>query len=324
MKWNKQLYEYEVNPPENVWDKIVHDLDNDHLLFKDRLNHAEISPPPELWDNIIHDLENDHLIFKTQLKNATILPPNTVWQNILEQIEPAKEKKVIIINIPTIFRIAAAASIIGILFFTSNYFFSKKAVEHETAVVKPKIPATTQQPVSPYIRKETQASSSGKKYIASASDINKKLKSTRFSNDAIESFSEHSFQLPTMAAVSPVPASVTDRYDVHEGFSRHVRNLKGEIREDVTLLDLPNSYFFMTGPDGQSIRVSSKFRNTIQYLNGSNTEELLDVILKESRYWKNRFRTWKEEVNNATFMPAPSNFMDIPELMRLLDQNIRN
>lgn len=104
-------------------------------------------------------------------------------------------------------------------------------------------------------------------------------------------------------------------------FSKRVRNLKGEIKEDITLLDLPNSYFLMTGPDGQSIRVSSKFRNTIQYLNGAGNEELLDVILRESRYWKNIFREWKEKVSNSTFVPAANNFMDITELTQLLHQN---
>ncbi len=324
MKWNEQLYNFEVNPPENVWNNIVHDLDNDHFIFKDRLKNAEITPPPKLWDNIIHDVENDHLIFKTQLKDATVLPPDAAWQNILDKIQSTEENKARIVKIPTIIRIVAAASIIGILFFTANYFFNNKAVEHETAEVKPQNPSNSQQPAVPYIKEEPRATTNGKKYIASATNITRKQKSARFDVESIESYSEHSFRQPSLAAVSPVPVSVTDRYDVHEGFSKYVRNLNGEIREDVTLMDLPNSYFYMTGPDGQSIRVSSKFRNTIQYLNGSSTEELLDVILKESRYWKNRFRTWKEEVNNAPFVPAPSNFMDIPELMRLLEQNGRN
>ena len=93
------------------------------------------------------------------------------------------------------------------------------------------------------------------------------------------------------------------------------------MKEDVSLLDLPNSYFLMTGPNGQSVRVSSKFRNTIQYLNGSSNEELLDVILRESRYWRNQFKEWKEEVGHSTFIPSAENFMDIAELMKLLQQH---
>lgn len=354
MNWNKQLYEFEVNPPENAWDNIVHDLDNDHLifknklkhaettppsqvwnnivqdlendhlLFKDRLKHAAITPPPNLWNNIVHDIENDHLVFKTQLRDAAILPPDTAWQNISERLNPQEEQKGRLINIATILKVAVAAAVIGILFFTTNYYFSNNAVEHETAVAQPKDSPASQQSVTPYTKGETSATESGKKYIASAADISRKRKADRLRDNAVETYTEHSYRIPSPAAVAPAPASVTDRYDVDEGFSKYVRNLKGEIREDVTLMDLPNSYFYMTGPDGQSIRVSSKFRNTIQYLNGSNTEELLDVILKESRYWKNRFKAWKEEVNNATLVPAPYNFMDIPELMRLLEQNSGN
>lgn len=320
MRWNKQLYEHEVTPPENAWNNIVHDLDNDHIIFKDKLKHAVTPPPAHLWDNIVHDLENDHLVFKEQLRHAAVLPPGSAWQNITEQLNAPGEQKTKVIRMPAIVRIAAAAAIIGILFFTANYYISNKAVEPETAVVQPR-DSSNVQPTAPPAGEETTVSRGEKKYIASSTVTGKKHKAGKLSNDAPDSYSGQSYGLPLPAAVPPVPESVTDRYDVHEGFGKYVRNLRGEIREDVTLMDLPNSYFYTTGPDGQSIRVSSKFRNTIQYLNGSNTEELLDVILRESRYWKNRFRTWKEEVNNASFVPAPYNFMDISELMRLLEQN---
>jgi hypothetical protein len=350
MRWNKQLYEHEVTPPENAWNNIVHDLDNDHIIFKDklkhavtpppahlwdnivrdlendhlsfrdRLKHAAIAPPENVWDNIVHDIENDHLIFKEQLRHAAVLPPGSAWQNITEQLNAPGEQKTRVIRMPAIVRIAAAVAIIGILFFTANYYISNKAVERETAIVQPNDSPTSQSTV-PSAGEKTTVSPGEQKYIASATITSKKHKAGRLSSDVPESYSGESYRLPLPASVTPVPESVTDRYDVHEGFGKYVRNLKGEIQEDVTLMDLPNSYFYTTGPDGQSIRVSSKFRNTIQYLNGSNTEELLDVILRESRYWKNRFKTWKEEVNNASFVPAPYNFMDIPELMRLLEQN---
>ena len=322
MRWNKQLYEHEVTPPENAWNNIVHDLDNDHIIFKDKLKHAATIPPSHLWDNIVHDLENDHLLFKEQLKHAAGLPPDTAWQNITERLNAPEEQKTRVVRMPPIIRIAAAVAIIGIFFFTANYYISNKAVEHETAVVQPHN-SSTSQPTAPSAREEAIIPPGEKKYIASATVISKKHKAASLTNDVTESYNEQNHMLPLPAAVSPVPASVTDRYDVHEGFGKYVHNLKGEIREDVTLMDLPNSYFYTTGPDGQSIRVSSKFRNTIQYLNGSNTEELLDVILRESRYWQNRFKTWKEEVNNASFVPAPYNFMDISELMCLLEQNSR-
>ena len=291
MRWNKQLYEHEVTPPENAWNNIVHDLDNDHIIFRDKLKHAAAPPPSHLWDNILHDLENDHLIFKEQLKHAAVLPPDTAWQNITEQLNAPAEQKARIVRIPAVIRIAAAVAIIGVLFFTANYYISNKAVERKTAGVQPHN-SSTAQPIAPSAGEEAAVPQAEKKYIASATAISKKHKAGRLTNDVTESYSEQNYRLPLPAAVSPVPASVTDRYDVHEGFGKYVRNLKGEIREDVTLMDLPNSYFYTTGPDGQSIRVSSKFRNTIQYLNGSNTEELLDVILRESRYWKNRFRTF--------------------------------
>lgn len=292
MKWKNELYNHEVNPPGQVWNRVVHDLENEFVEFKNRLYHVEIGPPDNNWELIQHSLDI-----------PSIANPKTV-------------------NIKKIFRVAAAAALIGISFFTANYFIAGNDEIKTTAGKKPG-PDTTykNQTDQPVAKKEDEINvpASAKPMIASHIASKKHKAKT---NTITDFYSEdETYNAPPVSSVPDDNTAITDRYDLEQTAAKRIHNLKGEVKEDVSLLDLPNSYFLMTGPNGQSVRVSSKFRNTIQYLNGGSNEELLDVILRESQYWRNQFKEWKEEVGHSTFIPSAENFMDIAELMKLLQQH---
>ncbi|HRP56639.1 hypothetical protein [Agriterribacter sp.] len=294
MKWKNELYNHEVNPPDQVWARVVHDLDNEFLEFKNRLYHAEIDPPDNSWKLIQHSLD----------------------------VPSAANRKSF--NIKKVFRIAAAAALIGISFFTVNYFIAGSD-NSKTTADKKTAPDTTStynnQTNQPVAKNEDNTSVPVTVKSMIASHITRKKHETN-ANAVTGFYSEDkTYSAPPVSSVPDDNTAITDRYDLYQTAAKRIRNLKGEVKEDVSLLDLPNSYFLMTGPNGQSVRVSSKFRNTIQYLNGSSNEELLDVILRESRYWRNQFKEWKEEVGHSTFIPSAENFMDIAELMKLLQQH---
>ncbi|MCO5240513.1 MAG: hypothetical protein M9904_10695 [Chitinophagaceae bacterium] len=295
MKWKNEIYEHEVTPPHQVWNRISHDLENELIVFKDRLHHIEVTPPENNWDQILNKLDAPH------------------------------PTKVRYISIKKVIRIAAAAAIIGIAFFTANYFITdidtgKTTGQKIQPAVKESNPVHT--PVTEKAETPGIANpETGKTIIASNTGL-KKAKIRRNTDMPGEVYlNSRQMDAPSVSSIDFDTAPVTDRYNLDDATSKRIRNLKGEIREDVRLMDLPNSYFYMTGPNGQSVRVSSKFRNTIQYLNGSEKEEMLDVILRESRYWRDQFKTWKEKVGTSTFIPSADNFMDISELMKLLQHN---
>lgn len=294
MKWKNEIYQHEVTPPDGVWNRIVHDLDNEFIVFKNTFHNLEINPPGSSWDIIQNTLNTPQ---DTKISSITI-------------------KKVI--------RIAVAAAIIGISFFTANYFITD---------IKPN--TTTGQKVQPGTQNDNLISSPDTKnteklqttvshnstpVIASITGSPKNTTPQNSTPSGMYS-NDQTLNTPAISSIQLDEIPISDRYNLDNTASKRIRNLKGEIKEDVRLLDLPNSYFYMTGPNGQSIRVSSKFRNTIQYLNGSEKEEMLDVILRESRYWRNQFKIWKEEVGTSTFIPSANNFMDISELMKLLSQH---
>ncbi|MBX3239054.1 MAG: hypothetical protein KIT80_09755 [Chitinophagaceae bacterium] len=287
MKWKEEIYNHEVTPPSNVWDKIIKDLDSgDFVVFKQKLFHSEETPPVEAWRNI-----------KTMLSEPKVIPLG-------------KKNNMLV-------KMLAAAACIGIMFFSVNYFFMKDdSIEPATAKTQPSEKAekadslqedtpaeAADNPQPEYTVAAIQTGSSSQRAIATGS-----------------SFYEYENFDNTLSAVTLKQEGFSDRMDMAGGLNKKIRNLKGEIREDVSLLDLPNSYFMMTGPNGQSLRVSSKFRNTIQYLNSEGREEMLDVILRESQYWKSIFRDWKTRVGNSSFVPSVDNFMDIAELMELIQE----
>lgn len=292
MKWENELYNHEVSPPDHVWNRISHDLDNEFLVFKHKLYDAEATPPDNSWNNIRHMLD--------------ARPATTGIKKWL--------------------RIAAAAALVGVSFFTINYFIAGGNHTHKTTAINED--TSTRAP-----KDQTQADDPGNNekvtqvkpapLIASHTRIKKNSPASGSDVGPVFYKADEAYSAPPVSSIPDDNTAITDRYNLEHNATRHIRNLKGEIKEDVSLLDLPNSYFLMTGPNGQAMRVSSKFRNTIQYLNSSGNEELLDVILRESQYWRNQFSTWKEQVGHSTFIPSAENFMDIAELMKLL-QDPRN
>jgi hypothetical protein len=221
-------------------------------------------------------------------------------------------------------RIAAAAALVGVSFFTINYFITGGADTDRTTADNESAPAQLpkDQHQQPGHTDNNEMVTPIKPIPLIASHTRTSQKRSGSAGDDGYNFykEEAAYSAPPVSSIPGDNTAITDRYSLEHAAVRQIRNLKGEIKEDVSLLDLPNSYFLMTGPNGQSVRVSSKFRNTIQYLNSSGNEELLDVILRESQYWRNQFSTWKEQVGHSTFIPSAENFMDIAELMKLLQE----
>lgn len=296
------------------------------MNWKNELYNHEVTPPAEMWDRIAHDLDDEFYPFRNKLYHAEVVPPNDSWHRVKQQLDSEVNAVPGVFRYRKLVRIAAAAAIIGISFFTVNYFLTGSdapaiSERNEIPGTKTTETPTSQPPVKNDAGTENSLPESDKPLIASNTTSLRNARIRRQTTSVMEQTEERTaLNLPSVSTVTDDNSALTDRYPLDHDASRHIRNLKGEIREDVRLMDLPNSYFLMTGPNGQSVRVSSKFRNTIQYLNGSDKEELLDVILRESQYWRSQFREWKDEVGRSAFIPSAQNFMDITALMQLLQQ----
>ena len=97
---------------------------------------------------------------------------------------------------------------------------------------------------------------------------------------------------------------------------------KGETPTDISLMNTPNTYISVTGADGQTVKWSSKFSNIIGTLNNNkpNTKENIEVIIEENAKWRAMFTAWSHKMINNSIAPSFSNFMDIIELSKILEE----
>ncbi len=112
-------------------------------------------------------------------------------------------------------------------------------------------------------------------------------------------------------------------YDPTINRAEKLKGTTGEVINDISLMNSPNSYVTFTGPNGQDVKVSSKFSNLLGYMDGKDpeSEEYLDKIVNESNFWRGKFKNLRNKMINNDIAPSPSNFMNIVELSKLLTQD---
>jgi hypothetical protein len=68
----------------------------------------------------------------------------------------------------------------------------------------------------------------------------------------------------------------------------------------------------VTAPNGEHVRISSKFSDAVTSLIGGDNVDY---------FWKSRFDSWKSKLmTNPSFIPSAGNFLDIAELKDLLKE----
>jgi hypothetical protein len=90
MSAEKKLYNLEINPPQQVWDKLSASLDELQAedIFKKKLQAVQSNPPANTWQNIesILDNENAENAVAEKLMNISVAPPAGLWNSIDTQL----------------------------------------------------------------------------------------------------------------------------------------------------------------------------------------------------------------------------------------------
>ena len=90
-----------------------------------------------------------------------------------------------------------------------------------------------------------------------------------------------------------------------------------------SIADKQGDYITITGPDGIAVKVSSKFSNLVDYMTDDNagTGTYANNVSADEKLWKNKFREWRTKMSNTNVTPSLTNFMDIIELSKVLNEN---
>ncbi|MGZ5247761.1 MAG: hypothetical protein ACXWV5_11965 [Flavitalea sp.] len=272
--------------------------------LQNRLSNFEVEPPQHMWAAIVTELTDQAIGHR--IHSFEVNPPVNNFQSILSSLneeteikaEPASAGKLIDFNWR---KVAIAASIIGlagtlIFFLFFNNVTPGKQQRIITSVINPTIPETnlavTPNPV--VVDQATPVKSpatvlSRENYIRNAANVNNRSP-RRF---IASSLLNH------------------DHEDKIEVTAPPITDQNGKPILDRTLLTGNNSaYITVTSPNGEQTKISVKFLDYVS--------KFYDMTNQDDE-WKQRFETWKTiMLQEASFTPAPGNFMDLLELKDIL------
>jgi hypothetical protein len=320
--WQHKISNYSEAPPEEAWINIASSLDNEKTesstIFPYKIVKFEIAPPASAKKNIFEllDVEESEQRLAARLYNYNQDAPTAAWPLIVENLQK-EETRVISINsinkqprIKIYWKVAAAAVLLtGTVLWLTRTPDTKGLEISQSKETLPK-----SQPI---------VSSSQDTMTASTGLKNKEGLTATVQNAAEKINAKTPVKINTNPQQSYVLAQQPDELAYNPALAKANKlvAVNGETPQDIDLVNTPNSYITITGPDGQSIRVSAKFSNLIKYLNNTDkdAQETLDIIIKESAQWRATFANWREKMTNNIMAPSLTNFMDIIELSNVVE-----
>ena len=294
--WKNRILDHKEIPPEGIWDSISKKMDSDKEAeeemdikvpeFVSRITEYETILPANAWDNIVAELDKDD-----------------------ETTAASQNKKGKLVAFYSKFAVAAAVAGIIITLLINNdkgEFSVSNGLASNTSNIKH----------SPVIIPAKQIIATNtidtKKEILQTDNVKKKT-SPNF-NEPVDDVETIAY---TNTGVEPLTADPFAN-------TQKIANSNGEIITDLDHLGAPNTYVMASlGPNGESVRVSTKLSAYMGYLadRSTDTEENLDKIIKGSSVWKVRLKQWREKLSNSAVSPSYNNFLDVFELSNLLDEN---
>ncbi|MEI7734661.1 MAG: hypothetical protein WCI49_04305 [Ferruginibacter sp.] len=320
--WLNRILNYTATPPKGVWDNIASTLqeeENNTAGFTYKILDYQIAPPPVAMANIFAVLDNEEhavsaLPATDKIQQYTQEPPDAVWNNMNASLDKKEPAAVIQLNpwvnkLKIIYRIAAAAAVFAVILISILLNRKKTAVDiTPVATIK-----TATNPTS-------VIADTNKAPVLSAAETASlnKISATHKKNAIPPTF----YPFPDTMKYSKGIDIADLATDPRKTGKEKLKNADGQTPEDIGLINTPNSYISITGPDGKSVKVSSKFSSLIGYLKEQNPETLenIDIIIKESAEWRATFTKWRNKMTNNTVAPSLGNFMDIIELSKILEE----
>jgi len=301
----RKLYNYEAEPPEVVWNRIVTALDQEiNAEFPQKLYNLEQTPPSELWDRIEQGLEKGSKEqYPEKLYNIEVAPPPQAWNKILMLLDrrkslPETPKKGRIVSFV---RYVAAACIIGVIAFAAfkllNQTTGNRPVAIETvAPQKDSSPTSNQNPTEQPI---PSLSNNLPKESSSLAQIEIRHRK--------KTLPEASSYMTQMAATLP---AATDSKSISD-FSQI--SLKGDIPGNCSLISDADPYLMFVNPDGYLIRISKKLAETLGciYTNENSGEY---------NRCQDQIKKWRDKIAQSPATSSPDNFMDILNVIKTVQE----
>lgn len=301
----RKLYNYEVDPPEILWSRIVMDLDQDiNAEFPQKLYALEVPPPADIWNRIEADLERDNKeLYPAKLYDIEVSPPPRTWNKILTLLDQEKT----IPEIPSKGRIisfvkyAAAASIIGLIAFGTFKLLNRKTDGRSTAstMILPRKDSSAASIQNPSQQITPAPSNNLPHERTGLAQIETKPRKRTLSEPAV-----YMTQAAAALPVSAVSKSISDFRQA---------SLKGDIPGNCSLISDADPYLMFVNPDGYLIRISKKLAETLGciYTNGNSDQY---------NRCQDQIKKWRDKIAQSPATSSPDNFMDILNVIKSVQE----
>ncbi len=330
------LYRYlptELTPPDEMWGRLVKvlDEDNERKAFED-IDTLEIAPPAAAWENIALALDEfDHsktvLSFADTVSNIEIAPPDFTWSEIERSLNTTLPIKKIGGNSKTTkivaIALAIAACFIGAFFIITNQFNNASttkngspiAIVNKKNIEIPQIHTPSKQNNQKSQQTQTATSNPNKAEVAIN---NLPLTTAESSTD-----SERVLNLKKYNQAPATDINTTNgKVAVKTG---KLKDAFGNVIDKISDYTTNNGFIAVIGPNGNSVNVSAKLGNMIEFFQedsiANQHEEYLDKVIRESNVWRQKFLDWRKKVDAADAKPSQMNFLDPIDLIHFLQKN---
>lgn len=299
-----KMYNQELTPPANTWEKVVTALDESLLenKFPSKLYDIEISPPATSWGKIVDTLDEEQFQneFPARLYNMEVAPPATSWEKVAAGLNktnksvttPAPVRKLV----PFLRYVAAAIFIGAVAYGIIKLTVNTGDKENNTAL--------TPTPKDSSISDKNKLADTGTTQ-ATGVNINKDEDVALEKSKTMIAKLDRPIRRVSKGIASSVITSSVDEDVTDIGLSQSIYAYADHIP------DIADRYVILMTPDGNIIRMSKKWSDLLCCVSGEEQDADCKYQLKK----------WQEKIATSTLAPSPGNFMDILGLVNSLNEN---
>ncbi len=300
----RKLYDYEVSPPEKMWNKIAAALDEEiSAQFPKKLYEVEVNPTDGVWNKIATALESGiKEEYPAKLYNLEVAPPFNTWQKISAALEEEKTLPQIPSKrriIPFV-RYAVAACFLGIVAFGALKLVNRKTTNR---VVADK--TVTPKNVSPTIIQPDSNKNSSVEAIPALSNNLPKQGTALVKTNVVSRKKSLAQQTGYMTLLADAPTGITNSSALNfQQASLRVEEVPG----NCAVISEEDRYLNFMNPDGYLIRISKKLAEALKcHYPTKNTED---------SQCDEQIKKWRDKIAQSSATSSPDNFMDLLNIIK--------
>jgi len=282
MSSQHKLYNYEVAPPAEAWERIAQELEgvNDYRTISQKLQNLQVAPPAFAWETISKELDDQQSfdIIAKKLSAVEVAPPASIWHKIegeLNSTLPALKKEAVVVPLRRrLSKYAATAAVLGILIL-AGYFLAQRS-SRDVDVIQQSLTDNN----SPM-----KASDPAPVKVQSQN----KIKTVPVTNTADST-------QPATPSIDALPSQSDDVVTTSNGYAYTTTVEKNH--------EVDGRYIVLMTEEGNVVRLNKKVSGMADCITGEHASQQCNHQIEE----------WQKELASIPVLASPDNILGLLEL----------